>query len=716
MKNFYFELNPSQSQDLVSLMLSGKYYNEDIPEGLQERTLKNRTGRTEGKGEKGTKRNMVFDAEKLRIEQMRRVSLNDFAGSLSMRLKRIRCAFLIGASLALTGLLHYAMLLASEDDSNEIESEQLSCRHPVLDVTNAQIQKHIQDLGELKCNQEIDWIETHNGTAIINKLITQLHGEVVCKISYIERVDDFTIQLGKSVLLTSEEGPINLEGDFSIVECESEKKKQWTNLLVGIHRNETLVRKVRSLKPPPNSMKLNVIMYGLDSMSRMHFIRKLPKTYKYLTEELKAIVLKGYNILGDGTPQALIPILTGYTEEELPETRKRMKNAQFVDVYPFAWKNFSSSGYITAWAEEQPDVGTFTYRLKGFKNQPTDHSMRTFFLQLNEIIRNLPKLCLGNKPRHTLMLDWMRQFYDVYPDVPKFAFCFNSELSHDDYNYVGYADPDIESFLRHLQESGILNSTLLIIMSDHGHRFARIRSSQQGKQEERMPFFSFVLPPWMEEKYPYLVQNLKINQNRLVTPFDIHATFMTLLNPDVPLQGHVSDRSISIFSEIPKERTCVSASIEPHWCACLSWFTLPTNHSLAKTVGQVVITYINDLTQVQRAKCEALQLGNVTRLEKFTPNKDFLTFKKNADLDGRAGEFSDHTKVTEIIYQVQLVADPGEGMYEAVVKYSALDKRYYVKGEEISRVNLYGNLEHCIHDDYPELRKYCYCIEQLNAE
>ena len=68
------------------------------------------------------------------------------------------------------------------------------------------------------------------------------------------------------------------------------------------------------------------------------------------------------------------------------------------------------------------------------------------------------------------MLDWLRHFYDAYPDVPKFAFGFHGELSHDDYNWVGHADSDIERFLINLHEGGILNNTLLILMSDHGHR------------------------------------------------------------------------------------------------------------------------------------------------------------------------------------------------------------------------------------------------------
>lgn len=87
-------------------------------------------------------------------------------------------------------------------------------------------------------------------------------------------------------------------------------------------------------------------MMGFDSLSRNAFIRKLPKTYKYIIENLSGDVLKGYNIIGDGTPQALIPLLTGYTELELPETRKRMSNADFVNIYPMIWKKYQENGFV----------------------------------------------------------------------------------------------------------------------------------------------------------------------------------------------------------------------------------------------------------------------------------------------------------------------------------------------------------------------------------
>lgn len=58
-------------------------------------------------------------------------------------------------------------------------------------------------------------------------------------------------------------------------------------------------------------MGLNVLMFGFDSVSRMTWLRNLPKSHRYFTETLGGTVLEGYNIVGDGTPQALLPILTG---------------------------------------------------------------------------------------------------------------------------------------------------------------------------------------------------------------------------------------------------------------------------------------------------------------------------------------------------------------------------------------------------------------------
>lgn len=136
-------------------------------------------------------------------------------------------------------------------------------------------------------------------------------------------------------------------------------------MLAGIRRDDVAANRSSWSKIKSDGLPLNVIIWGFDSLSRNMFIRSLPQTYQYMKEKLDVAALEGYNIVGDGTPQALIPILTGSyylycmklfftcvstgeTELELPETRKRMgSKANYVNIYPFIWNQFREKGYVT---------------------------------------------------------------------------------------------------------------------------------------------------------------------------------------------------------------------------------------------------------------------------------------------------------------------------------------------------------------------------------
>lgn len=80
--------------------------------------------------------------------------------------------------------------------------------------------------------------------------------------------------------------------------------------MAGIRFDEDVINRAGWDRVPKDGLGLNVLMIGLDSMSHMMTQRKLPKVYSKLMS-MGAHVMEGYNIIGDGTPQALIPILTG---------------------------------------------------------------------------------------------------------------------------------------------------------------------------------------------------------------------------------------------------------------------------------------------------------------------------------------------------------------------------------------------------------------------
>lgn len=92
--------------------------------------------------------------------------------------------------------------------------------------------------------------------------------------------------------------------------------------------------------------------------------------------------------------------------------------------------------------------------------------------------------------------------------------------------------------------------TYFNIVSFSPCRFASVRNTQQGKLEERMPFFSFVLPKWFDRKYLKMASNMRKNTKRLTTPFDIYSTLMSVLHRDGQRANEVNKRSISLFNEV----------------------------------------------------------------------------------------------------------------------------------------------------------------------
>lgn len=80
--------------------------------------------------------------------------------------------------------------------------------------------------------------------------------------------------------------------------------------MAGIRFDEDVINRAGWDRVPKDGLGLNVLMIGFDSLSHMMVQRKLPKLY-FKLQSMGAHILEGYNIVGDGTPQALIPILTG---------------------------------------------------------------------------------------------------------------------------------------------------------------------------------------------------------------------------------------------------------------------------------------------------------------------------------------------------------------------------------------------------------------------
>ena len=374
---------------------------------------------------------------------------------------------------------------------------QQACVHPVLELWHPVLKKHFKEPKPLQCAKEKNWVQVDNGSFVITQSAMNTHGSMTCICTpHIHGDDDNEVQ--DSISFEFKHGDA-IPSDIFSVKCSAQDGAEYKNLHSGIAYNFNLHERHTENPLPNDAMGVNILMFGFDSTSRMSWMRNLPKSHQYYTQELGGLVLEGYNIVGDGTPRALLPILCGKTELELPESRRGFTGAQSVDGYPWIWRDFKDIGYVTQWGEDNCHMGTFTRRLCGFKQQPVDHYLQPFCIKAEKQYKQHKPCCLGSLPRHTNMLNWINDFYNMYDKQPKFSFVFHSELTHDAYSSLKVVDEDLLRFLHNIEDKGYLNNTILILMADHGPRINAVRQTEQGKYEERMPYFSFRFPPGLNQ-------------------------------------------------------------------------------------------------------------------------------------------------------------------------------------------------------------------------
>ncbi|KAK2141258.1 hypothetical protein LSH36_1134g02060, partial [Paralvinella palmiformis] len=431
-------------------------------------------------------------------------------------------------------------------------------------------------------------------------------------------------------------------------------KPDFDQIFAQIIPTRDLLERCSRTKPFVNSTQMNVLIYGIDSMSHVSWRKILPKSYTYLKNTLKSVILDGRTI------------------KELPEVRRNKPGTHHVDVYPLIWKDFTDNGYVTLFGEDLPEISLFSLRFNGFDKVPVDHYMRPFWLavQKSTIRKRSGKYCIGAKAKHLYTLDYVKEFFEKYQRVPKFAFGFHTQLSHAVTYPVQHIDQDLKDFLHYLQSAGHLENTLLIVMADHGPRFAKRSNSTVGRLEERLPMMSLTFP----ERFK--------NRIRLTTPFDIYETLQSVLNiynAEKPVKP--SDRGISLLNVIPANRTCKSAGIELHWCTCMQFESLNATEPEVQQAAEYAVTYINKLLYAVRDKCLELKLKKIFGARKAYPNE-----------------------------QLTIETSPNNALFEVTFNLDVISNVLSLNGD-FSRINPYGSQPYCISETHPELRKYCLCRE-----
>lgn len=590
----------------------------------------------------------------------------------------------------------------------------IGCQMPRFETIDENVLKFIFNEKQINCGEPLT--RTNNTHVWINLNRTQIFdiygirhiNQLQCEYLSFYRFTDFENKYAESdkTVFFQFDSVVRVYDEFIRIICRNIAKNN-TEIYRNYHFFLQPLENWQPIQTPFHTIHhkpMSVMVLGIDAVSRLNFHRQMNESVNVLLNELHAIELFGYNKVADNTYPNLIPVLSGFDENEI-NTACRLQKKDTFDRCHFIWNSFKAQNFTTTFSEDAGWLGLFQYTQPGFINQPTDYSIRPIMVEMEHDKSNKRYgntfVCLNKQRSIDILLEYMRKLIDLVAHRLHFSFFWSSSFTHDSLNFAKLIDADVAIFFQSMRSTGALDNLFLVIMSDHGLRWGSFRKTYQGMIEERQPFVFIVPPTQFIERYPEAMRNLVKNRRRLTTPFDLYETFQDLLELESIAFNSIKirtnklnemsnmPRGISLFLPIPKTRTCENAAIASHWCTCRKYDKfIDVTDPFADNIAQTVIAHLNNLLK-SYPQCESLQLNAILYVN-----------MKISDIKNVTNQLVNGKMAT-----IGIQTNPGFGEFEATI--SIYNEKHYELTGTVSRTNLYRNQSHCVNDR--KLKLYCFC-------
>ena len=355
----------------------------------------------------------------------------------------------------------------------------------------------------------------------------------------------------------------------------------------------------------------------------------------------------------------------------------------------------------------------FNYVKKGFRYKPTSYYSRPLWVRKYSTRTQNPNRCQRGRPIYKTSFDNVKLFLqrmneDQNSNKPYFFLNFLTEYTHDDFVVPSFIDKKFKEMIENFEKLGYLDNTLLFVFSDHGSRLASYAyKTETGAAEKNLPFVSMRLPKKLWNTRYHL--NAEMNKNKLVTAFDLYQTLRQFYHINANYSNELDEqqfklndknirqlRGISLFEEIPINRSCSDAFIPDMYCSCYKEtiikeddFFMSSNSSF-NIVSNFLLENVNKLTKDVRKKCLQFKFDKFQRLSQSNLHD---------------------------VYKFVFILTPGNAWFQTVLKINRNAKNLkeiFTIYDHVVRISPYGNQSHCIDDSV--LRNFCYCSDLLRLE
>ena len=350
---------------------------------------------------------------------------------------------------------------------------------------------------------------------------------------------------------------------------------------IKINRNEILAKErndiYNTLLPKDKPKYNNILFLYIDAISRPEFIRAMKNTEKYLSKYFNSSeksfyqMMKYHNFIFF-TQQNVNPMFFG----------ESMFNSNGTSIL----KHIKKKGFITGHSNnictrqlydiednytENIEYDNFDHENIAMMCDPNFYNPENRFTPYMGPY-SIRRRCLYGRDTFEYILEYGEKFWAAYSKEHKFLRLSFQDAHEGTLEVVKYLDVKLAEFLEKFDRKGYLKDTAVFLVSDHGNNMVGIYNIFQFEDyilEKTLGTWFMLLPKKKEidEKF------LEINQQRLVSPYDIHDTLLDMF-------GYHQNNTIfsrkgqSVYKEVNGlERNCdyYSQDIMPIWCRCFDF-------------------------------------------------------------------------------------------------------------------------------------------------
>ena len=322
--------------------------------------------------------------------------------------------------------------------------------------------------------------------------------------------------------------------NISRPETEIHLNNKGAEILFNITKNKTLIAERKKKINKNHILYKNVLVMFIDTLSRAHFFRKLPKTTSFLNQFSKYekdFKKKNMTIFQFFKYHSLKTFTDPNIKAAFYGAKSNGEGTHFVNFFK---RNGYIVGRVKTFCEKEI---IFNKKNNSLYNHGTwDHEglslgcITTFYdrfliTRLSSPVRK----CLFGKDLTQHSLKYLETFWSTYLNQNK-MFLFETLDGHEPTGeLIGYFDETLFHFLNKFYSKGYFKDTVILLFSDHGQHLngpLYLLDSQDFYSERSLPVLFLIIPNDEKLYKDNLYENIKINQQIFITPFDIYNTLI----------------------------------------------------------------------------------------------------------------------------------------------------------------------------------------------